>query len=345
MINGFQNRSYQKALKVVDDTSRNAVLLQKVGRSFIFKCDWDASLVNLNKCLNVYRQFLSNSSTASTLYALGVCLHMMNDHQQALLTFTECRREMKKVITEDRLKLGHLHLWAGQQFFRLEEHLKASKRFTSALRIYKENRCNVEEGIIVETLHLLGQVHVENKQLHLALKCFDEEVLLFESTTALHSNVKISEAYYCAGIVNVETGNDERAKKCFEKSSEVLNVGSGEESERLAKSLEQLGALHTKEHNLTEAISLLTQAHRMYENVLGSSHTSIAISAFKLGHALNADGQFQQAKKYYVQCLQIRVNLLTSDHEDIATTHFFLGRNAFSLSEMKEAIDSLQKVS
>ena len=83
-----------------------------------------------------WRQSLSNSSWASNLYALGVCLHMMNDHQQALLTFTECRRQMKPVDNQEKLKLGHLHLWApGQQFSRLEKHTKASQRLTSALTI------------------------------------------------------------------------------------------------------------------------------------------------------------------------------------------------------------------
>ena len=168
----------------------------------------------------------------------------------------------------------------------------------------------------------LGQAHVKNKQFKFALKCFYEEVLLCESANALHSNIKISEAYYCAGIVNVEMGNRDRAKESFKKSSEILNFESGEESERLAKSLEQLGSLYTEEHNLTHAILLLTQAHNMYENVLRSNHTSVAMSAFKLGHALNAD-----------------------DHEDLATTQCFIGKNAFALSEMNEAIDSLQKVS
>ena len=270
---------------------------------------------------------------------------MMNDKQQALLTFTERRKQMKLVDNQERLKLGHLHLWAGQQFSRLEEHMKASQRLTSALRIYKENRDNIEERIVVETLHLLGQAHVKNKQFKLALKCFDEEVLLCESANALHSNIKISETYYCAGIVNVEMGNRDRAKESFKKSSEILNFESGEESERLAKSLEQLGSLYTEEHNLTHAILLLTQAHNMYENVLGSNHTSVAMSAFNLGHALHGDGKYEEAKKYYLICLQIRVSLLAPDHEDLATTQYFIGKNAFALSEMNEAIDSLQKVS
>ena len=67
----------------------------------------------------------------------------------------------------------------------------------------------------------LGQAHVKNKQFKFALKCFNEEVLLCESANALHSNIKISEAYYCAGIVNVEMGNHDRANESFKKVAEA----------------------------------------------------------------------------------------------------------------------------
>ena len=319
--------------------------MQKIGRSSIFKCDWDTSLANLNPCLEAYKEIHCDPSAASTLYALGVCLHLMNDHQQALFTFTECRRIIKNIIPQDTAMLGNLHFWAGQQYLGLGENLKASKRLISALRIYKENRSSVGEKVVVETLHLLGQAHTTNKLFNLGLKCFNEEVLIFGSSSIKYSNTKIAEAHYCAGKICVEIGDFDRAKDCFEKSIEVLNVDSGEKSERLAKSLEELGAIHSREKDFAEAITLLTQAKRMYRNVLGSSHPSTALSNYKLGQAFLADSQFQQAKQCFKECLLIRISLLGSDHQDVADTQFALGKATFSLSETNEAIYSFQEVS
>ncbi len=316
----------------------------RIGIASLRRSEYNSALVHLNAALST--QDDKSQQPFSIKFALGVCYHYLNQHEKAITIFSNClellRRNSSKTIYE-----GHTFYWLGKSYYEMLDFSKATESMLSSLTLYNENRNKVKDQVIHKTLHLLGNTHFRNKQLKLALKCYEEEIALCNeraADVALGSS-SLSEAYFCAGSIHAKRGKFEEASDYFEKSLETRKRFEGESNEKVAKILNRLGTVYLRKNEFTKAKETLTDAHNLLHKIYGL-HDSRTISIeFKLAQTLDHLRAFGDAFHHYEQCLEGRRINDSQDNEETAMTLFYMGKNAFARLKVDESIGYFEEVS
>lgn len=339
-------RSYESALKLKDNNCSE--LQYKIGITCIRKEEFSISHSHLNAAMRIKKQEHGDETTLifKHLYALGVSYNHLEQHQEAISSFTECLRLLKK-DSQNKITEGHSQFWIGKSYYESGDFSKATASILSSLKLYNANRPNVKEQVIIKALHLLGNAYFRQKQLKLALKCYEEEIALYNKVLNdyAHGENFLTEAYFCAGNIHAKRRSYDDASECFEKALEARERFEGEENDKVARILHKLGTIYLKKNEYIKAKEKLTDAHCLLHRLNGANDAYTAAVEFKLGQIFDHLKDYVSAMHYYKECLNARQSLHGLENEEVAITLFYLGKNACLRFKTDESIEYFEKVS
>ena len=104
----------------------------------------------------------------------------------------------------------------------------------------------------------------------------------------------------------------------------ILEVALGENHYRVAHVLGNLGSVHNKQGNYTDAEVLFQRALAIEEIVLGSNHPSTAITLRRIAKLNWIQGNYADAERLLQQVLTIETSL-RDNHPHVAETLMSLG--------------------
>lgn len=105
-----------------------------------------------------------------TLYYLGIALHHLNKPEDSLSIFLT---GLEVLDLSDIEKIANARFWIGKEYDVMGEYNNAVDSFVKALAQYKELNHIVDTGVIIQTLHSLGNAHLAQGHLGIALKVSD----------------------------------------------------------------------------------------------------------------------------------------------------------------------------
>lgn len=335
---------YQGALDLRNEFDPELQL--KIGQVCVRRGEFDVGKEILVDSIKDIAAHCTNGSIVhySLLYTLGVIYFNLSQYDLALSSFNQSLHMLKDYNMP--IYQGNTHHWIGRSYFEKQNYKKATTSILSSLKIYNENRMNVREQIILRTLHLLGNTHFKNKQIKLALKCYEEEISLNQKSMidASLNDDCLSEAHYCAGIIHVKKGSLQDASKYLETALETRKRFQGEENKKVAKILHKLGMIYLEMNEYEKAKEKLICAYNLCYKIQGPHDEYTATIEFKVGQTLDCLNELEQAMVHYKQCLETRQSLTSQHNEEIAIVLFHMGKNASSRLRFDEAIEHLEKV-
>ncbi len=320
-------------------------LQRKIGLLHILKGEFSEAQAVLIACLTAEKAKYGEDSPRIfvTIYYLAVALHKMKKHQHALAIITKGAEIMENAYSlEQRSKRVNAHFWIGTEYFALKDYANSIEAFLRVLAWYKEFNDISDTGVVVKTLHSLGEAHLAQDHLDMALKSFNGEIQLFESDGHITKNLCYAEAYCSAACVHTKMESYAKAKSCYEMALTVLPKGCNKE---VASVLFSLGEINMKEGLLHEAKEILTGAFNMFKDSVGSTHEATISSALTLANLHDEMEAFEAAMNYYQICLAARERKYGKIHEKVGSILFFMGKNCFSRSEFEKALSYLERVS
>ncbi len=318
----------------------------KIGIVCVRRGEYEIGKENLFSAIKTIASHPSNRSILhySLVYTLGVTYWNLDQYEAAVTCLNESLTLLKDFSVQ--IYEGNSLYWIGRSYYETQDYKKATTSILSSLKIYNENRMKVREQVIYRTLHLLGNTHFKNKQIKLALKCYQEEISLYESSVVDISlnNDCLSEAHYCAGIIHAKRGSLQDASKHLETALETRKRFEGEENKKVAKILHKLGIIYLEMKEYQYAKQKLAYAYDLLCKIQGPNDEYTAAIEFKLGQAMDYLDELDQAMLHYRQCLETREKLANVNDEEVAVVLFRMGKNASLRNQFDESIEHLEKV-
>ena len=320
-------------------------LQQKIGQLYILKGEYSEAQAVLIQCLTTEKAKHGEDSPIlfTTIYYLAIALHNMKKHKHSLAIISKGAELLHDADdTDQRSKRVNAHFWIGKEYFALNNYADAVDSFLRVLAWYKEFNDIADTGVIIKTLHSLGDAHLAQGRLDMALKSFNGEIQLFETGDSIVKKVSYAEAYCSAGCVYTKMDAYDKAKSCYEKALTTLPKGCNKE---VASILFALGEINMKEGSHHEAKEILTGAFNMYKESVGANHASTISSALTLAKLHDEMKAFETAMTYYRICLSAQELKYGKSNEKVGTILFFMGKNSFSQSQIGDALSFLERVS
>ena len=144
------------------------------------------------------------------------------------------------------------------------------------------------------------------------------------------SNFEVGVTLNYIGIVEIEQGKYDDAKKCFVKALDICETGLGPNHPNVAATLNNLGTTADSQGQYVTAERYYKRALDISETVLGLSHPDVAATLNNLGSTAESQGHYDTARGYYERALGIRETVLGPNHPDVAATLNNLGSTADS---------------
>ncbi|KAL9955411.1 hypothetical protein ACROYT_G036729 [Oculina patagonica] len=284
---------------------------------------------------------LGNLVQAKECYdsALTICLEKLGpDHVDVAWTYNN---------------LGALHSKLGNL-------VQAKECYDSALTIRLE-KLGPDHVDVARTYNNLGALHSKLGNLVQAKECYDSALTIcLEKLGPDH--VDVAWTYNNLGALHSKLGNLMQQKSVtivhlqfVWKSSDLTMLMShgltitwalstlGPDHVDVARTYNNLGALHSKLGNLVQAKECYDSALTIRLEKLGPDHVDVAWTYNSLGALHRKLGNLMQAKECYDSALTILLEKLGPDHVDVAWTYNSLGalhRKLGNLMQAKECYDS-----
>ena len=320
-------------------------LLLKIGLSCVRRDECEIGKEKLSDAINAIKTHPSNKSFVhySLLYTLAVTYFNLQQYEAAISSLNESLNILNCFLGP--INEGNTYHWIGRCYFEMQDYSKATNSILLSLKIYNEHRADVKEQVILRTLHLLGNTHFKNKQIKLALKCYEEEISLFQNSIADISSYNdcLSEAYYCAGLIHAKKGSLENASSYLETALKTRKRFQGEENKKVAKILHKLGTIYLEKKEYEKAKQNLVDAYHLLCKIQGPNDEFTAVVEFKLGQALDFLDELDTAMLHYRHSLESMQSSKSVEDEGIANIWFHMGKNASRRQRFDESIEYLEK--
>ncbi len=320
---------------------------RKIGLLHILKQEYSEAQKVLIQCLTTEKAEHGEESPVlfPTIYYLGVALDYMKKHQHSLAIISK-GAEIIEDANDINVSLQKLYayFWIGKQQFALQDYASAVASFLRVLALTKESKDAENAGVIIKTLHCLGDAHLAQENLQMALKSYNGEIQLFETQGSDNNkkNISYAQAYCSAGCVHAKMKVHEKAKACYEKALTVLPKGSKME---VASTLFALGEINREQGRHHEAKEIMTSAFNLFQETKGTNNDVTISSAMSLAKLHDIMEDFESAMTYYRICLSAQEHKYGSNHEKVGTVLFYMGKNCISRSEYGNASTFLERVS
>ncbi|KAK7379227.1 hypothetical protein VNO80_04682 [Phaseolus coccineus] len=199
---------------------------------------------------------------------------------------------------------------------------KAEPLYLEAINILEESfgPDDVRVGVAVHNLgqFYLGQQKLEEARVNYEIK---RRVLGFD-----HS--ECSDTMYHLGVVLYLQGKERDAEVLIKDSIRMLEEGGEGESYVCIRRLRYLSQIYMKSHQVAEAEMVQRKILHVMELSKGWNSLATVIAAESLALTLLASGNTKDSKELLERCLNVRKDLLPSDHIQIGANLLHLARVA-----------------
>ncbi len=226
---------------------------------------------------------------------------------------------------------------------------------TIRLKQYKDFKPYFEESMEIWTiLYPEGSLDIASK-LHRISRCFYFAYMLDDALTVCTrayqmrqkrlppNDLDLAESLRVIGNIYLELGQYTTAIQYYESALPIEKINSGEESERVADVLGNLGHAWDLQGNFQKAIAVQEQALTIRQKILPPDHLDIALSCHTLGMAYKSLLKYEEALPYFEKALEIRVEKLGEADMDVANTCSEIGRTYLVRRDYRKALDYFER--
>ncbi len=135
----------------------------------------------------------------------------------------------------------------------------------------------------------------------------------------------------------------ETAIDCFLEVARILEIVTGENNQRYANCMNNIGGCYYMMGDLDEAIAYFAKALVIRKDVLGEHHADYAASLNNIGACHWNLGQYDEALNYLTEALEIRREVLGDTHPDYAMTLNNIGLCYLAKGDYGNGIDYLTR--
>ncbi|KAK8473753.1 hypothetical protein PHAVU_001G229300 [Phaseolus vulgaris] len=222
------------------------------------------------------------------------------------------------------------------EFYRVKKAFdKAEPLYLEAINILEESfgPDDVRVGVAV---HNLGQFYLGQQKLEEARVNY-ERALKIKRRVLGFGHSECSDTMYHLGVVLYLQGKERDAEVLIKDSIRMLEEGGEGESHVCIRRLRYLSQIYMKSHQVAEAEMVQRKILHVMELSKGWNSLATVIAAESLALTLLASGNTKDSKDLLERCLNVRKDLLPSDHIQIGANLLHLARVALvDCSQHKE---------
>jgi tetratricopeptide (TPR) repeat protein len=230
---------------------------------------------------------------------------------------------------------------AGQILVAQGKYSEAMRWFEIAslrLKLHMES-AGLPTLLFVDAIHNLGYCHFRLGNNDDAMTCFTKaleiakRVGLGEMDEAAITN--------CIGVLHFH----QEESSCWDKSLEMMQMSLAvfekhlsDESPKLATLLNNIGRVHYRKGDYTEALKFYKRALTIRRNQLGNQSVDVAATICNTGQTYHQRGEFDKALQYYQEFLQMAKTGIGSNHSrDVAVVANCMAEIYHERREMEKA--------
>ena len=129
----------------------------------------------------------------------------------------------------------------------------------------------------------------------------------------------------------------------YEEALRVRPLRLGDESEDVARTLNNLGQCYYRNEDYNRALECFKGTLRVSKKKLGDNHEKIGDTLNSMGEVYTKLRKFQEAQEHFLGALTVRRKTLGDDHVDTATTLHNLGDVYYMINDYDNAMKSYQE--
>ncbi|XP_027911330.1 kinesin light chain 3 isoform X2 [Vigna unguiculata] len=213
----------------------------------------------------------------------------------------------------------------------LAEFYRVKKAFDKAEPLYLEAINILEESFgpddvrVGVAAHNLGQFYLGQKKLEEARVNY-ERALKIKRRVLGYGHSECSDTMFHLGVVLYLQGKERDAEVLIKDSIRMLEEGGEGESSVCIRRLRYLSQIYMKSHQVAEAEMIQRKILHILELSKGWNSLATVIAAESLALTLLASGNTKDSKDLLERCLDVRKELLPSDHIQIGANLLHLAR-------------------
>ncbi|KAJ0974945.1 hypothetical protein J5N97_016910 [Dioscorea zingiberensis] len=215
----------------------------------------------------------------------------------------------------------------------LAELYRVRKAFEKAEPLYLEAITILEESFgtddirVGAALHNLGQFYLVQRKLEQARACY-ERALKIEGRVLGYNHTEYANTMYHLGTVLHLQGKEKDSEALVKESIRILEEGGQGETMTCIRRMRYLSQMLLKSNRLVDAENLQRKILHILEISKGWDSLDTVVAAEGLALTLQSLGNLQDAQEIFQRCLDVRKNILTEDHIQIAANMLHLARIA-----------------
>lgn len=140
------------------------------------------------------------------------------------------------------------------------------------------------------------------------------------------------------GVIQLRKGQYEIAQKCFLEALRIWELQLGDDNDKLAETLVNLGDIEYATSNFNGAIdNLLTKAQNIFQIRFGTDHVSMALVHLKLGRCHKQKHVFDDALASFEKALSIRTTEFGFETLPVAEIYTDIGSVYLETGDLSKA--------
>ena len=214
--------------------------------------------------------------------------------------------------------IGSIYADQGLYEQALDLHEKALLIFENTLTSYHWD--------LARTYDFIGTVHTHIGRLNEACKSYERAIEIAKKNTPDHPDLAISYNNLAGALSDLE--KHDLAKEYYEKALVIQQKSLSPDHTAIAMCNMNLGLTLAATGSVDEALTHYRVAQAIYEHTYGSNnsmHPTLGSLYHNLGQAYHIKLDIDQAKRYYLRCLDLRRRSLPSNHKDIGQSLYAVG--------------------
>lgn len=195
------------------------------------------------------------------------------------------------------------------------------------------------EDAIVDTMHGLAMVHIEQNRLEDAEALY-HEALRMQRLKFGHDSLEVANLLHSLGVVHEKRDRLDEAEAVFREAMRTREVRLGHDSLPVSHSLGEIALLHVRRKQYNEGEDMLKEVLRIQQQRLGRDSTDIMI-ADTLGYLAEMYDKYlnrlEEADQLYTQALRIRRYRLGEDSMSVADLMGDVGHLYYKMNRLPES--------
>jgi len=273
--------------------------------------EFDAANQCFLDCLEMRRELLGydHDEVASTLCTVAMALFHQQSYEKSLEYLKEALQFRRAAVGDDDILVGEVLQMGGLVHLANGDTEKAMMLLWDCLRICELNNDKLK---MAATWSLIGQAHASNEELDQAIAAYEEAVLLRKSVPGNHVS---EEDILEIGKLYDDLGRHKNAIDSYETVLQMRKATYGDNDERVASILHDIGALHFRNGDRDKGERAFSEFIRIRKLHGVDDDPELANALFTIGNILAVKGEKEKAHTLWVDALHIYTTLgLGDDH-------------------------------